>query len=150
MNENPFAKKSGTEGAAEPGKVDAAVADLSGQVEATLDAAEKAGSLKPLQELIDDQGLDCTARELFKYAQDDPATHGKKPEELAAMLAEDDGLVSDLLALKDKGGRAAESSGGEESYMDAMRRVQAEPKKKKAKPDAGNGFEMDEDEDEDD
>jgi hypothetical protein len=121
-----------------PNEADANAA-LGDTVEKTLDAAEQAGELAPLQAVVDEMGLDVTPRELFKYAQDlGPPTHGAKPDALAQMLREDDGLVDDIMRAKDADQRKSDSSAPEESFADVMRRKKAEPKpKKKEAPDDG-------------
>jgi len=85
--------------------------DINGQVDSVLDAATKGGELAPLEALVKEEGLDCTAAQLLKYAQDDPDTHGKKPAELAAMLRADPTLVKDIIQRKDGEDNKAMSSG---------------------------------------
>lgn len=77
-------------------------ADIGKQVENVLDEAEKAGEIEPLNALVAEQGLDCTGRELFKYAQDDDRTAGKKASEVADMLRNEPDLLDDIVALKHK------------------------------------------------
>lgn len=75
-----------------------------------LDAAEKAGALKPLDQYAKEEGLPCSGRELLQYAQNVPETHGKKPEELVAMFRENPDLADEVLAAKQSAKGASEES----------------------------------------
>jgi hypothetical protein len=70
--------------------------------ERLLDAAEKEGALKPLEEALKGEGADISPRDCMKYAQYDDRTKGKSPEELAKMLSEDPSLIGDIISEMEK------------------------------------------------
>jgi hypothetical protein len=76
--------------------------DQADPAERLLDAAEKEGALKPIEEALKAEGADISARDCMKYAQYDDRTKGKRPDELAKMLSEDPSLIGDIIAEMEK------------------------------------------------
>lgn len=113
---------------AESGATPAEQADGAGQRIA--DAMQGAGALKPLEDLISEEGLDISATDMLKYAQDIPELHGKSPEDIASAIREKPELADEIVEAAN--GEAADESESPKDDYDTvkarhMKAAEAEP-----------------------
>lgn len=90
----PPPKEPGTEGVGDEGSAASKVSD-----------AKASGKLKPLEDLMTEQGWDMDAGEALLLAQKTqaPGTQRKSPADLAQMMRDDPGIYKDLQALQPGG-----------------------------------------------
>lgn len=70
--------------------------------ERLLDAAEKDGALKPLEEALKAEGADISPKDCMRYAQYDHRTKGRSPEYLVKLINEDPSLIGAIIAEMEK------------------------------------------------
>lgn len=99
--------------------------------------AKASGALKPIEDVMAEQGFDMDAGTVLLLAQKKqaPGTQGKSPEELAQMLRDDPSVYEDLQALM-PGGKL-DMLGKKDAPMDDEESAGEKPKGDKKKPPYG-------------